>query len=150
MTDPNRDEFDVSQLVRVNVVWDASLGSPAELQGYGGAVVAVPPDYFPLPARGTIFGVKGYSRHNGDGTWDWILQGDVDPVDQFVDGLTAIGRWENAASRAGVKDMVQRLFSAGIPRETIATAIPQFVQAVYQEVIAEQAKGELPLPTLLT
>lgn len=134
---------DASQLVRVNVVWDATLGSPPELQAYGGQIVAVPPDYFPLPDRGTLFGVRGYSRHNGDGSYDWILQGDVDPVDSFIDSLTGKGGWTNQASRASVKSMVQRLFSAGIPRDTIATAIPQFVQAVANEVFAEQAAGLL-------
>lgn len=143
VTQPNLDQFDVGDLVQVTMVWDAALGSPPELQAFGGKVVAVPPNFFPLPARGTLFGVRGYSRHNGDGTWDWILQGDIDPVDSFVDSLTGLGGWSNQTSRATVKLMLQRLFSAGIPRNTIATQIPQFVQAVKAEVLAEQTAGLL-------
>lgn len=139
MTQPNRDQYSVADLVQVTVVWDASLGSPVELQSYGGAVVAVPPNYFPLPDRGTLFGVKGYSRKVGDGTWQWILQGDTDPVDAFVDSLTGRPGWVNQGARTTVKTMVQRLFSAGIPRETIATQIPLFVQAVVAEYAAEQS-----------
>jgi acylphosphatase len=141
VTDPN--QYSVADLIQVDIVWDASLGSPPELQGYSGAIVAIPPNYFPLPARGTLFGVRGYSRNNGDGSWSWILQGDVDPVDQFVDSLTGKGRWVNAASRVAVKQMVQQLFSAGISRDTIAASIPAFVQAVASEVFAEQAAGLL-------
>jgi hypothetical protein len=136
---PNRDQYSVADLVQVTVVWDASLGSPTELEGYNGAVVAVPPAYFPLPDRGTLFGVKGYSRKVGDGTWQWILQGDVDPVDAFVDSLTGRPGWVSAPSRAVVKTMIQRLFSAGIPRETIVTQIPQFVQAIVAEYVAERS-----------
>jgi hypothetical protein len=139
VTQPDRDQFSVADLVRVTVVWDASLGSPPELQGYGGAIVGVPPTYLPLPDRGTLFGVRGYSRKVGDGTWQWILQGDVDPIDSFIDGLTGRPGWVNPNARATVKTMVQRLFSQGIPRETIATQIPQFVQAIVAEYIAEHS-----------
>lgn len=127
----------IVDLVTVTLVWDAALGSPAELQTYGGRIVAVPPSYLPLPPRGTLFGLKGFSRQTS-GAWEWVLQGDVDPVDAFVDGLTGHGGWTNPTSRATVKLMITRLFSAGIPRATIASQIPQFYNAIAAEVVAEQ------------
>lgn len=129
-------------LITVTLIWDAQLGSPPELQPYGGKIVAVPPDRIPLPERGMLFGLRGYAKRDGQGGWQWVLQGDIDPVDAFVESLTgkATG-WSNPTSRATVKLMIQRLFSAGIPRGTIATQIPQFYNAVAAEVVAEQAAG---------
>jgi hypothetical protein len=102
--------------------------------------VGIPPSYLPLPTRGTLFGIKGYSRQVNDQAWkwEWILQGDADPVDSFVDGLSPAGHWKNLQARDVVKTMIQRLFSAGIPRETIATQIPQFINAIVTEYVAEQ------------
>lgn len=128
----------ISDYQSVAMVWDATLGSPVELQGFGGQVVLVPPEVLPLPARGSLLGLGGYSRTDGSGGWQWVLQGDTDPVDAFVDSLTGKGGWSNPTSRAAVKTMVARLFSAGIPRTTIGTAIPQFYNAVAAEVAAEQ------------
>jgi hypothetical protein len=148
MTQPvavNRDEFQVVDLVMVKVVWDATLGSPPELMSYNGAIVGIPPSYLPLPARGTLFGVRGYSRSVGDGTYEWVLQGDVDPVDSFVDSLT--GRpngWEDQSARLTVKTMIQALFSAGIPRDTIVTQFPLLVQSVAAEIFAEQQADQQP------
>jgi hypothetical protein len=132
------DVTDISDYQPVLMVWDATLGSPTELQSYGGQTVLVPPDVLPLPARGNLLGLGGYSRTDGSGGWQWVLQGDVDPVDAFVDSLPAQGHWTNPTSRATVKTMVARLFSAGIPRTTIATQIPLFYNAVAAEVAAEQ------------
>jgi hypothetical protein len=132
---------DISELVRVTFVWDATLGSPAELQSYGGLVVAMPPAMIPLPDRGELFGVGGYSRTDGTGGWQWVIQGETDPVDAFVDSLTGRGGWANQSSRTLVKTLVARLFSAGIPRQTIATQIPQFYSAIAAEIASEQATG---------
>jgi len=128
---------DISDYQPVTMIWDATLGSPPEVQSYGGEVVLVPPEVLPLPARGQLLGLGGYSRTDGSGGWQWVLQGDIDPVDAFVDSLTGKGGWSNQTSRTAVKTMVARLFSAGIPRATIATQIPQFYQAVAAEVTAE-------------
>jgi hypothetical protein len=137
----NRDEFDPSRLVLVRIVWDAILGSPPELQGYGGVQVLVPPTYIPLPDRGTLYTVRGFSRQGADGVWEWVLQGDVSPVDHFVDSLTGRPGWVNQSARETVKTMVTRLYSAGIPADTIASQIPLFVQAIAAEVVAEQQAG---------
>lgn len=144
MTDPDRDQFAASQLVQVTLVWDATLGSPTELQPWGGKVVAVPPDFLPLPPQGTLFGLKGFSRSEGNGTWSWILQGDVDPVDNFLDSLTGRGGWTVPASRTTVKIMAQRLFSAGIPRSTIVSQFPAFYNAVAAEIRAEASASAEP------
>jgi hypothetical protein len=74
--------------------------------------------------------------------WEWVLTGDIDPVDQFVDSLTGRPGWLVPGSRAVLKTMVQRLFSAGIPRATIATQVPQMYQAVAAEVLAEQQAAQ--------
>jgi hypothetical protein len=130
---------DIGDLVKVTFVWDATLGSPAELQSYGGMIVGVPPELTPLPDRGQLFGIGGYSRADGSGGWNWIIQGDVDPVDAFVDSLTGLGHWVNQGARTTVKTMVGRLFSAGIPRQTIATQVPQLFAAIAAEINSEQA-----------
>lgn len=132
------DQLDVNQLVTVTFVYDAALGSPADTQVLGGRVVAVPPAYIPLPVRGRFLGQPGYSRQAG-GAWEWVLQGDVDPVDAFVDSLTGRGSWLVPQSRAVIKLLIQRLFSAGIPRSTIATQVPQMYAAVAAEIRAEDA-----------
>jgi hypothetical protein len=128
---------DIGAYQAVTMVWDSTLGSPTELQSYGGQVVLVPPEVLPLPARGSLLGLGGYSRTDGSGNWQWVLQGDVDPVDAFVDSLTGKGGWTNPTARATVKTMISRLFSAGIPRTTINAQIPQFYNAVAAEVAAE-------------
>lgn len=135
------EDTDVSDLVPVTLIWDAALGSPADpdLQDRGGDVVSVPPSRIPLPARGTLFGLRGYSRQGNFGAWEWVLQGDVDPVDGFVDSLTGRGGWMVPASRAAIKTMVQRLYTAGIPRNTIVTQMPQVYQAIAVEVRAEDS-----------
>ncbi len=142
----------VEDLVMVTVVWDAALGSPPELQPYGGAIVGVPPFSIPLPVRGKLFGVRGYSRqvpHESGTRWEWVLQGDTDPVDQFVDSLVSSLPggipWRVATAREAVKLMIQRMFSAGLPRATIASQVPAFFQAVAAEVAARN-----PAPLLST
>lgn len=130
----------LDQLVPVKLIYDAALGSPPETAAYANVIVMVPPDLTPLPQRGRLLGQPGFSRQNQvTQAWEWVLQGDTDPVDQFVDSLTGRPGWVNTQSRAAVKLMIQRLFSAGIPRTTIQTQIPQFYQAVAAEVQAEQS-----------
>lgn len=133
----------ITNLIPVRLVWDAALGSPPEVQGYGGAIVAVPPEATPLPIRGSLFGLRGYSRQVQPSVpipWEWVLQGDVDPVDQFVDGLT--GRpdgWVNQTAREFVKTTLYQLASAGIPRATLAERFPLLFSSIRTEVIEEQA-----------
>jgi hypothetical protein len=131
----------ITELIPVRLVWDAALGSPPEVQSYGGAIVAVPPEAIPLPQRGRLFGLRGYSRQVQPATpipWEWVLQGDVDPVDQFVNGLT--GRpdgWVDQAAREFVKTVLYQLASAGIPRQTLAERFPLLFNAIKAEAIAE-------------
>ncbi len=127
----------LSELVPVLLVYDPALGSPPETQSWGGRIIMVPPEMIPLPQRGEIWGQRGFSRQ-GSTMWEWVMVGDTDPVDQFVDSLTGRPGWPVPASRAVLKLLVQRLYSAGIPRNTIATQVPQMYQAVAAEVIAEQ------------
>jgi hypothetical protein len=134
------DGDNLSNLVPVTFIYDAALGSPIETQPYGGKVVAVSRNEIPLPRRGKFLGQNGFSRQTA-GAWEWVMQGDVDPVDQFVDSLTGKGGWINQQSRTVIKTLVQRLFSAGIPRGTINTQVPQMYQAVAAEIIAEQQAG---------
>lgn len=140
-------EITLDDLTDVKFIWDAALGSPAELQKYANRVVAVPPDMLPLPARGKFLGIGGFSRQvsTEDGTaWEWVMQGTTDPVDNFVDSLPAPSPWLVPASRTAVKLMITRLFSAGIPRNTIATQIPQFYAAIANQVRAEVAAQQPP------
>ena len=130
----------LSELIPVLLVYDAALGSPPETQSWGGRIIMVPPEMIPLPQRGEIWGQRGFSRQ-GAQMWEWVMVGDTDPVDQFVDSLTGRPGWVVPASRAVMKTMVQRLFSAGIPRNTIATQVPQMYQAVAAEVLAEQQQA---------
>jgi hypothetical protein len=135
----------VADYVPVTFIWDTTLGSPNDptLQALGGKQFLVPPDQIPLPTRGRLVGVGGYSRQTA-GAWEWVIQGDVDQVDVFVDSLTGRGGWLVPASRQAVKLMIQRMFSAGIPRNTIATQVPQFYQAVVAEIQAELASPPSP------
>lgn len=131
----------ITNLIVVRLVWDAAMSSPPEFQHYNGVLVAVPPEAIPLPVRGFLFGLRGYSRQtaNDPVPWEWVLQGDVDPADAFVDSLTGRGSWLVADARALVKLMIQRLFSAGIPRQTLVEQFPQLVQAIAAEVRAIDA-----------
>lgn len=131
--DPQLDD-----LVPVTLIYDPASGSPANTQPWGGRVLLLPPEMIPLPVRGKLFGQSGWSRQGVDGAWEWVMIGDTDPVDQFVDSLTGRPGWLVPSARAVLKTLVQRLFSAGIPRNTIATQVPQMYQAVAAEVIAEQ------------
>jgi hypothetical protein len=144
MTSPTGDTggTTINDLVMVTFIYDPALGSPAEYAQYANINVAVPKDVIPLPARGKLLGLGGYSRQAG-GAWQWVLQGDTDPVDQFVNNLTGKGGWTNPTSKAAIVLLVQRLFSAGIPRSTIAAQVPQMYNAVAAEVLAEQAQGIL-------
>ncbi len=139
----------ITELIPVRLVWDPALGSPPEMEGYGGAIVAVPPEAIPLVQRGFLFGLRGYSRQVQPAVpipWEWVLQGDVDPVDQFVDSLT--GRpdgWVNQQAREFVKTVLYQLASAGIPRATLAERFPLLYTAIKTEVLAEVAN---PIPAL--
>lgn len=144
MTSPtNEVGGSIDDLVMVTFIYDPALGSPTEYAQYANVNVAVPKEVIPLPARGKLLGLGGYSRQVGGGAWQWVLQGETDPVDQFVNGLTGKGGWTNPASKQVIVLLVQRLFSAGIPRNTIAAQVPQMYNAVAAEVIAEQAQGIL-------
>jgi hypothetical protein len=138
MTMP-QNEFAVSALIQVTVIYEPASGSPVELAGYGGKIVAVPPTYIPLPPRGKLFGVNGYSRVNGSGGWEWVLQGEVNPIDSFVDSLTGQGHWDLPASRADIKLLCQQLLNLGIPGTTITGRIPQIYASIAAEVRAEDA-----------
>lgn len=148
MTQPDQDVL--ADLVSVTLIYDASLGSPPETQPFGGKAVAVPPSAIPLPQRGVLLGQPGFSRQqvvpdpaNPDATivrWEWVMQGATDPVDTFVDSLTGRPGWVVPASRAVMKTLVQRLFSAGIPRATIAQQVPLMFDAIAAEVRAESTQ----------
>jgi len=87
---------DVDDLIAVTLIYDAALGSPVETQPLGGRILLVPPDVFPLPVRGVVYGQPGFSRQAGTG-WKWVMQGNVDPVDTFVDSITGKPYgWANA------------------------------------------------------
>lgn len=139
----------LGDLVDVTFVYDPGLGSPPETQPLGGKVIAVPPTVLPLPQRGTLLGQAGFGRQqavadplNPGSTvvrWEWVLQGATDPVDPFVDALTGRPGWLVPASRATVKLLIQRLYSAGIPRATIQSQVPQLYQAIAAEIRAEDA-----------
>lgn len=152
MTQPERsDSTDtanvLADLVDVTLIWDAALGSPAGKQALGGRTIGVPKSAIPLPLRGVFLGEPGFGRQQtvtdpGDPAqtivrWEWVLQGGTDPVDVFVDSLTGRPGWVVPQSRAVLKLMIQRLFSAGIPRATIAQQIPQLYAAIAAEVRAE-------------
>lgn len=132
----------IADLVPVVMIYDVSLGSPPESQPYANQVLLLPPEFFPLPDRGVVLGQPGFSRQ-ASAQWQWVMTGITDPVDQFVDSLTGRGAWTNQSARTVVKTMVQRLFTAGIPRSTISSQLPAFYQAVATEVLAEQAQGIL-------
>jgi hypothetical protein len=127
----------LGELIPVLLVYDVALGSPIETQPWGGRIIMVPPEMIPLPQRGEIWGQRGFSRQ-GATMWEWVMVGDTDPVDQFVDSLTGRPGWLVPGARLVMKTLVQRLFSAGIPRATIAAQVPQMYQAVAAEVVAEQ------------
>jgi hypothetical protein len=138
MTSPM--DHTITELIPVRLIWDAGLGSPPELQGYGGILVSVPPEAIPLPSTGSLFGLRGYARQAvGAVPWEWVLQGDVDPVDTFVDQLTGRPGWILADARAGLKTMLMQLFSAGIPRATLAARFPELFNAIKAEILAEVA-----------
>lgn len=145
-------EDTVADLVSVTFIYDPALGSPVETQPLGGRTVAVPKSAIPLPKRGSLLGQQGFGRQAvvADPTspetppatmirWEWVLQGGTDPVDLFVDNLTGRPGWLIPASRATIKTLVQRLFSAGIPRSTIVNQVPLMYQAVAAEVRAEDS-----------
>lgn len=139
MTQPSiQDEFSVSDLVRVDVVYSPVDGSPPELAQYGGAIVSVPPSYIPLTPRGTLFGINGFSRQV-NGQWQWVLQGTANPVEAFVDTLTGQGHWDVPASRADLVLLCQQLLGLGIPSGTIAARIPTIYNSIATEVRAEDA-----------
>lgn len=129
----------IDELVAVTLVWDATLGSPAELQPQGGKVVLLPPEMFPLAPRGTLLGMGGFSRQDGAGGWQWVLQGEVDPVSAFVDTLTGLGKWVNPTAKQAVVTMIGQLWSAGIPRATIAVRFPQLYAAIAAELASERS-----------
>jgi hypothetical protein len=149
-----RDDADdtLDTFVDVTLIHDPALGSPPDTASKGGRTVAVPPRMIPLPRRGKLFGMPGFGRQSivpvdpGDpakGTvqrWEWVMLGEVDPIDEFVDSL-APGGWKDPAARTTVRTMIARLYSAGIPRTTIVGQIPSFVNAIRNEVAAEQAAG---------
>lgn len=147
----------IADLVEVTFVYDPALGSPIETQPLGGKQYGLPKAAYPLPKRGVLLGQPGFGRQqtvpDPSSTtvppatmvrWEWVLQGSVDPVDAFVDSLTGRGMWVVAASRTVVKTMIQRLFSAGIPRSTIQNQMPQLYQAIAAEVRAEDALPPSP------
>lgn len=143
----------LADLVEVTLIYDPTLGSPAETQALGGRVLALPPSLFPLPQQGVLLGLRGFGRQqvvaaptpqNPDATrlrWEWVLQGDVDPMDQFVDQLTGRPGWLVPASRATTKLSLQRLLAAGVPRTGLAQQFPLLYQAIAAEVRAEVAAG---------
>lgn len=131
-------EFDASDLVMIHVIYSPADGSPPDTAQYGGAVVGVPPNYIPLPARGQLFGVNGFSRMV-DGQWQWVLQGAINPVDAFVDSLTGQGGWVVTASRDDIRLLCQQLLGLGIPSGTIAARIPQVYASIAAEIRAEDA-----------
>lgn len=135
MTMP-QNEFGIADLVKVTAVYSPSDGSPPETQQYGGVIVAVPPNYLPLPARGKLFGINGYSRQV-EGAWQWVLQGDTNQVDSFVDSLAGGGHWKVPAARADMVVFCQQLLGLGIPSATIAARLPQIVGSIVAEVQAE-------------
>lgn len=126
----------LADLIQVTFIYDASLGSPIESQPDGGKVVAVSKDQIPLPQRGEFLGRAGFSRQPA-GAWEWVMQGDTDPLDAFVDSLTGRGAWTLAASRTTVKSMCQALYRNGFTRTQIQNQMPQLYQAIAAEVKAE-------------
>jgi hypothetical protein len=135
MTSPHN-EFDASELIMVKVIYSPADGSPPELAAYANIIVGVPPSYIPLPARGKLFGVNGFSRQV-DGAWQWVLQGAINPVESFVDSLTGRGGWLVPAARADIILLCQQLLSQGIPSGTIVTRIPVVYSSIAAEVLAE-------------
>jgi hypothetical protein len=146
---------ELADLVEVTFIYDPALGSPIEAQSLGGKQYGIPRGNIPLPRRGVLLGQPGYGRQstvlvgtpNPDTTvvrWEWVLQGATDPVDAFIDNLTGRGGWVVPSSRAVLKLLVQRLFTAGIPRATITSQVPQMYQAVAAEVRAEDAAPVVP------
>lgn len=148
------DEDGVEDLVEVTFIYDAALGSPENTQPLHNTKYGVPRNKIPLPKRGVLFGQPGFGRQAvvPDPTaqaapptvatmvrWEWVLQGGTDPVDAFVDSLTGKGGWTLPASREIVETMVRRLYTAGIPRGTITSQVPPFVQAIMAEARAEDA-----------
>lgn len=134
MADPN--EFNASDLIMVKVIYSPPDGSPPESAQYANAIVGIPPNYLPLPARGKLFGVNGFSRQV-EGQWQWVLQGAINPVESFVDGLTGLGHWLVPASRADIILLCQQLLGLGIPSGTIAARIPVIYSSIAAEVLAE-------------
>lgn len=126
----------LNNLVQVTFIYDTTLGSPIESQPFGGKVVAVSKDQIPLPKRGTFLGQPGFSRQPS-GAWEWVMQGDSDPMDAFIDSLTGRGAWTVPASRATVKQMVQALLNRGFTRTQLQNQVPSLYSAISAEVLAE-------------
>lgn len=141
----------IADMVDVTFIYDPALGSPKDTEKWGGRVIGLPRTSFPLPIRGILLGQPGFGRQQtvaaptpeaSDATtvrWEWVMQGATDPVDAFVDSLTGKGMWTLTASRTVVMTLVQRLFSAGIPRTTIQNQVPQLYRAIAAEIRAEDA-----------
>ncbi len=142
---------DTDDLVEVTFIYDPDLGSPKSAEKHGGKRFGLPKSRIPPPRRGVLFGQPGYSRQrvvpdptpdlpdNTTVRWEWVLQGEVDPVDEFVDGLTGRPGWVLPQSRQVIVGWVRRLFEEGIPRRTIEREVPRMFAAVANEIRAEDA-----------
>lgn len=126
----------IADLVQVTFIYDATLGSAIEQQPLGGTKYGLPKSVIPLPQQGVLFGQSGFSRQLA-GAWEWVLQGQPDVLDTFVDGLTGRGGWTVPASRVTMKSLCQALQRQGFTRTQIQNQVPQLYAAIKTEVLAE-------------
>ena len=126
-----------TELVAVTLIYDVSLGSPIEYVNDGNKQIGIPKDQIPLPNRGVFITWPGFSRQTVVGgllRWEWVMQGETDPLDSFVDSLTGRGGWTVAASRTTIKNLCQTLFKQGFTRTQIQNQMPN----VYGAIAAEE------------
>lgn len=134
----------VANMIEVVMIHDPALGSPPEALPLANKNVCVSQSLIPLPQRGVFLGQPGFSRQTpfGDPSvmrWEWVLQGDVNILDTFVDSLTGRGSWVVPTSRTTVKTIVQALLNKGFSRTQVNNQFPALYQAVAAEIRAEDA-----------
>lgn len=129
--------WDLGDPTWMEVVADG--GTPPELVQYNGRFIAVtdPAEMPPLGVRGNVrvsgVTVPGFLR-NVNGSYQWMMTAQLDPLEALVEGLPGPGGWSVPASRQVWLDIGGALRGYGISGADLAYGLPALFNAARAEV----------------
>lgn len=80
--------------------------------------------------------LPGYLRTAGDGSYEWVLTGGIDPIVQALNGIPGADGWASPSARDIYANIGGQLLGKGVTLNDVRTALTQLYNGAVSNYVA--------------